>query len=94
MATCPNCKKSVGDAKFCPECGTKIPKDTMVYCPNCKTAVGNAKFCPECGTKIPKDPDADLDAKIDAFFDALENASQEEKDAFFGQLEKDLKKKK
>lgn len=26
MAICSNCKTEVGNAKFCPECGTKIPK--------------------------------------------------------------------
>lgn len=64
----------------------------MAICPKCNQSVGNANFCPECGTKIPKD-DPELDKKIDEFFDALENASQEDKDAFFKMLEQDLKKK-
>lgn len=66
----------------------------MANCPNCKTAVGSAKFCPECGTKIPQKSRSELDKKIDEFFEALENASEEEKNEFFKLIEQDLKKKK
>lgn len=66
----------------------------MFECPNCKTFVGNAKFCPECGTKIPQDSRSEIDKKIDDFFEALESASKEEKDAFFKLIEEDLKRKK
>lgn len=63
----------------------------MATCPKCKVSVGSAKFCPECGTKIVR---SKIDEEIDAFFQALENASPEEKDKFFKLLEEDLKKKK
>ena len=66
----------------------------MADCPKCKKAVGDANFCPVCGTKIPKDSDTDLDKKIDEFFEALENASQEDRDGFFKLLEQDLKNNK
>lgn len=92
MAECPKCKTSVGNAKFCPECGTKIPQEKV--CPKCKTSVGKAKFCPECGTKIPQESDSEIDKKIDEFFAALEAASEEDKDEFFKLLDQDLKKKK
>lgn len=92
MANCPKCKTAVGNAKFCPECGTKIPQEKL--CPNCKTPVGKAKFCPECGTKIPQESDSDIDKKIDDFFAALEAASEEDRAGFFDLLEQDVKKKK
>lgn len=66
----------------------------MADCPNCKMSVGNAKFCPECGTKIPQEPHSDFEKEIDEFFDALEAASEEDRDEFFKLLEQDLKKKK
>lgn len=66
----------------------------MATCPNCKMSVGNAKFCPECGTKIQQESASDIDKEIADFFNALENASKEDRDAFFKLLEQDLKKKK
>jgi hypothetical protein len=50
-ATCPNCEAPlVNNAKFCPECGTKIKAEA--FCTECgaKIAAG-VKFCPECGAK-------------------------------------------
>lgn len=49
---CPNCNKDIPDtSKFCPECGTQIPKKK--FCSNCGKPVSpTAKFCPECGTKF------------------------------------------
>ncbi len=49
--TCPSCGKAVSStAKFCSECGAKIP--TKNFCSNCGHELsGSAKFCPECGTK-------------------------------------------
>lgn len=66
----------------------------MADCPNCKMSVGNAKFCPECGTKIPQESRSDFKKEIDEFFNALEAASEEERDEFFKLLEQDLNKKK
>jgi membrane protease subunit (stomatin/prohibitin family) len=50
-ATCPNCEAPLAkNAKFCPECGTKIKAEQ--FCTECgaKIAAGT-KFCPECGAK-------------------------------------------
>jgi len=50
-ATCPSCNAPLAkNAKFCPECGTKISSD---QCPQCNTKLSpGAKFCPECGAKV------------------------------------------
>ncbi len=49
---CPKCGAEVGaNAKFCPECGEKMP--VAKFCPECGAKVdANAKFCPECGNKL------------------------------------------
>lgn len=49
---CSNCGSSLSnDAKFCPECGTKIERE--LKCSNCGALLAeNAKFCMECGTKV------------------------------------------
>jgi len=51
-ATCPNCEAPLANnAKFCPECGTKIKAEQ--FCTECgNKLLPNAKFCPECGTKV------------------------------------------
>lgn len=51
-ATCPNCEAPLANnAKFCPECGTKIKSEQ--FCTECgNKLLPNAKFCPECGTKV------------------------------------------
>ncbi|MDE7182408.1 MAG: SPFH domain-containing protein [Clostridia bacterium] len=44
------------DAKFCPSCGSVIPRESIaVKCPSCSAQVpwGTA-FCPNCGTKLCK----------------------------------------
>jgi predicted amidophosphoribosyltransferase len=53
-ATCPNCNTPLAkNAKFCPECGTKIK--TEIFCSECGAKLQpKAKFCPECGTKAQK----------------------------------------
>lgn len=50
--TCAKCGATVsGNAKFCPECGEKMP--VAKFCPECGAKVGDgAKFCPECGKKL------------------------------------------
>ncbi len=52
-STCPNCKTHLGeDAKFCPQCGTKVSAYT---CGNCGVTVPpDAKFCPGCGKGFGK----------------------------------------
>lgn len=52
-ATCPNCGVPLAtNAKFCPECGTKLKVEER--CPKCNALLTpNAKFCPECGAKVP-----------------------------------------
>ena len=49
-ASCPNCEAPLAtNAKFCPECGTKL---TASHCTQCGAKLSpNAKFCAECGTK-------------------------------------------
>jgi len=48
---CPKCKAEIrANAKFCPECGTKI---SVNFCKECGTkATPGAKFCSECGAKL------------------------------------------
>lgn len=51
---CPNCKAKVNkDAKFCPECGTKIKINKTTFCSECGNPITpGTKFCPNCGHKI------------------------------------------
>jgi len=52
---CPKCNAVVGvNAKFCPQCGTKITRpEAPTVCPKCNTKLPpGAKFCPACGEKI------------------------------------------
>ena len=58
MKVCPNCNKpTTVDKKFCPECGTQLPEQTVAQgavCPSCgKQNVIGTKFCQDCGTKLP-----------------------------------------
>ena len=58
MKVCPNCNKPPSaDKKFCPECGTQLPEQTMAQgavCTSCgKQNVIGTKFCQDCGTKLP-----------------------------------------
>lgn len=40
-------------AKFCLECGERVPEETnTVICPECGNRVPKAKFCPECGHRF------------------------------------------
>ncbi len=52
VASCPNCHAPLAtNAKFCPECGTKLKVE--LRCRKCNTLLTpGAKFCPECGTKV------------------------------------------
>ncbi len=52
VASCPNCgAPQATNAKFCPECGTKIK--TSEQCSQCGAQLtAGAKFCPECGAKV------------------------------------------
>ena len=54
--TSPKCSSCAAiippNAKFCPECGAKIPKSNI--CPKCtKESPQEANFCAECGTRLP-----------------------------------------
>ncbi len=58
MKICPNCEKTTSaDKKFCPECGTALPEQTVAegaVCSNCgKQNTVGTKFCQDCGTKLP-----------------------------------------
>ncbi len=52
VASCPNCgAPQATNAKFCPECGTRLKADQ--HCSQCGAMLTpGAKFCPECGTKV------------------------------------------
>ena len=80
MKVCPNCNKpTTADKKFCPDCGTKLPEQTVAQgavCPNCgkQNAIGT-KFCQDCGTKLPaaiaeEQAQADRNAAVMAEWDA------------------------
>ena len=80
MKVCPNCNKpTTADKKFCPECGTKLPEQTVAQgavCPSCgkQNAIGT-KFCQDCGTKLPaaiaeEQAQADRNAAVMAQWDA------------------------
>jgi hypothetical protein len=49
---CAACEAEVGQAKFCPECGTPAapPRPTCADCGH--QPEGSPKFCPECGAKM------------------------------------------
>jgi class 3 adenylate cyclase/tetratricopeptide (TPR) repeat protein len=53
---CPRCQHdNPGAAKFCPECGQRLPP----ACPGCGAALPErAKFCPECGRALAAAPPA------------------------------------
>lgn len=58
MKVCPKCgNPATADNSFCPNCGTKLPEETLAQgavCPSCgrQNTVGT-KFCAGCGTKLP-----------------------------------------
>lgn len=51
-ATCPNCEAPLQvNAKFCPECGTKLKG--AAHCTECGAVLApGAKFCAECGNEV------------------------------------------
>ncbi len=58
MKVCPECGAPAGaDQTFCPQCGTKLPEQTLAQgaqCPSCgKQNNLGAKFCSDCGAKLP-----------------------------------------
>ncbi len=59
---CPKCKnESPAAAKFCRECGEKLP----TTCPKCGNAVTpQDKFCMDCGEKLDGVEPAKTDASI------------------------------
>ena len=80
MKVCPNCNKpTTADKKFCPDCGTQLPEQTVAQgavCPSCgkQNAIGT-KFCQNCGTKLPaaiaeEQAQADRNAAVMAQWDA------------------------
>ena len=80
MKVCPNCNKpTTADKKFCPDCGTQLPEQTVAQgavCPSCgkQNAIGT-KFCQDCGTKLPaaiaeEQAQADRNANLMAEWDA------------------------
>lgn len=58
MKICPKCQTpSPADKTFCPNCGTKLPEETLAegaVCPQCgKQNTVGTKFCSSCGAKLP-----------------------------------------
>ena len=61
---CIKCNQIVGfPAKICPQCGEKMPKETLfdrykrkhISCPDCDTVLAaDSKFCPNCGKAVMK----------------------------------------
>ena len=51
---CGHCGATVGDAKFCPECGKAVQRKSAgpKFCPQCGAKSSGAKFCGECGSKV------------------------------------------
>ncbi|MBS1831598.1 MAG: zinc ribbon domain-containing protein [Acidobacteria bacterium] len=50
---CVQCSAQLGEAKFCPQCGTAAAKPTPKFCPQCgHQPTPGVKFCPECGSKF------------------------------------------
>lgn len=49
--TCPQGHLVPQGAKFCPECGARMPEEPAT-CPNGHPVPPGAKFCPECGARI------------------------------------------
>lgn len=59
---CARCGKMVGaNAKACPECGEKLPGETLFdrykrqhkCCPDCDTVLApDSQYCPNCGKQI------------------------------------------
>ena len=58
MKICPKCQTpSPADKTFCPNCGTKLPEETLAQgtvCTQCgKQNTIGTKFCSSCGAKLP-----------------------------------------
>lgn len=61
---CPNCGKDCKDAKFCPECGTKLPQTVKtdapwqpgMACPHCSGTKLDGNSCSFCGAQLIVDP--------------------------------------
>lgn len=58
LKVCPSCGEgTTADKKFCPQCGAKLPEQTVAQgsvCPSCgKQNTLGTRFCQECGTKLP-----------------------------------------
>jgi NADH pyrophosphatase NudC (nudix superfamily) len=48
--SCGSCGHTIGNAKFCPECGASAKAASCSNC-GCEPAT-SVKFCPDCGTKM------------------------------------------
>ncbi|MEN6551350.1 MAG: zinc ribbon domain-containing protein, partial [Methanobacterium sp.] len=69
---CSNCGEDIGEAKFCPQCGSKVEEILVAeeapvevssekYCPECNVIVEEANFCPDCGGKTESVPKEELE---------------------------------
>ncbi len=48
--TCPNGHVVAAEARFCPQCGARMP-EPVERCPNGHPVPPGARFCPECGAR-------------------------------------------
>jgi len=73
---CSNCGEDVGEAKFCPQCGSKVEEILVAeeapvevssekYCPECDVIVGEANFCPDCGGKTESVPENEVNINVE-----------------------------
>jgi TM2 domain-containing membrane protein YozV/endogenous inhibitor of DNA gyrase (YacG/DUF329 family) len=56
MVICPTCGREINNEKFCPNCGTAIPKQNessnTKFCSNCGDKIDiKAEICPNCGVR-------------------------------------------
>ena len=50
--TCPNCGKVGVTTRFCPDCGTQMPSQSLSWnCTKCGKQGITSEFCPDCGQK-------------------------------------------
>ena len=81
---CLNCNAEISDnAKFCPECGSKIER--VSHCIQCGTELTvGAKFCPECGTPVNAGVSVPAQPEYKDDTDNLFGVSEEQLDELIG----------
>lgn len=66
MVKCSNCGFEIEDSvEFCPNCGTKVKKETELTCDSCGNILNaNATFCPKCGNEVNRNTCQNCGAEI------------------------------